>query len=324
MRYKKVVVSAFGEPEVLKVVEEELRQPLPGEVLVRVYSAGVARADCNRRSSDWSGQIPPFSLGYDFAGKVEAIGDGVTTFEVGQSVAGINENLNCYSEYIYINPEWMVTIPESLDPAQAACLGLNYLVAFQCLHRVAKVHLGERMLILGASGGVGTALVELGKLAGLEIYGTASTTKADRIRELGAISIDYQRESLEQHIKEINFDVVFDGIFDEYLEPAYNSLLPHSKYIIFGFTGSPQEYEHKIVKIKSWRLTQTYNKDLINFNILEPYKEDLSQVADYLATGKINPLVHERIPLHQASRAHKLLESGSVTGKIVLMCDQFV
>lgn len=321
MNYKKVVVSAFGGPEVLKVMEEELRQPSPGEVLVRVYSAGVARADCARRGSDWSGQVPPFSLGYDFAGKIEAIGDGVMNFEVGQTVAGINENLNSYSEYVYVNPEWMVTIPESIDPAQAACLGLNYLVAIQCLQRVAKVRSGERMLVLGASGGVGTALVELGKLAGLEVYGTASTSKIDRIRELGAIPIDYQKESVEQCIKDIDFDVVFDGIFDKYLVPAYDRLRTNGRYIIFGFAAAPQEYEGALEKIKNWELTHPDNKNMVNFGILEPYTEDLSQVAGYLATGKINPLVYERIPLHQAPRAHELLESGSVTGKIVLMCN---
>lgn len=321
MKYRRVVVSAFGEPEVLKVVEEELRQPSPGEVLVRVHAAGVARADCNRRSSDWFGQVPPFSLGYDFAGKVDAIGDGSTTFAVGKTVAGINENLNCYSEYIYVSPEWMVAIPDSADPAQAACLGLNYLVALQCLHRVANVRAGQRMLVLGASGGVGTAFIELGKLAGLEVYGTAATTKIDLIRELGAIPIDYQRESLEQRIKDIPFDVVFDGLFDKYFEPAYHRLRANGKYVVFGFAVLPSEYERLFETIRARSLTRTHSRDITQYNILEPYTQDLSRLATYLATGKIDPLVHDRIPLLEASRAHKLLESGAVTGKIVLICE---
>ena len=321
MNYKRVVVSAFGEPEVLQVKEEELKQPAPGEVLVRVHAAGVARADCGRRKYDWANQSPPFSLGYDFAGKIEALGAGITSFEIGQTVAGINENLDSYSEYVLVRPEWMVLIPENTDFAQAACLGLNYLVAFQCLHQTAKVNAGEKILILGASGGVGTALIELGKLAGLEVYGTAATAKVDQIRALGAIPIDYQKENLSERIKDISFDAVFDGIFDTYLEPAYNRLRAKGIYVIFGFTAHPKEYEVLTERVKNWNATHTDDKNMVNFHILEPYVEDLSKLAGYLATGKLNPVVHECIPMTEAVRAHQLLESGAVTGKIVLMCN---
>ena len=321
MNYKRVVVSAFGEPEVLQVVEEEIKQPAPGEVLVRVHAAGVARSDCNRRSHDWAGQVPPFALGFDFAGKVEALGAGVTSFTVGQTVAGINEKLDSYSEYVLVNPDWMVAIPEETDLAQAVCLGLNYLVAFQCLHQTANVKSGEKVLILGASGGVGTALIELGKLAGLEVYGTASTAKIDQIRELGAIPIDYQKEDLVERIKDIQFDTIFDGIFEEYLEPAYKRLRANGKYIVFGSTYHPKDYEHLWEKIQNWNEDHDDDKIMINFSIIEPYTEDLSKLANYLASGKINPLVHERIPLAEAARAHQLLESGAVAGKIVLTCN---
>jgi NADPH:quinone reductase-like Zn-dependent oxidoreductase len=322
MNYKRVVVSAFGEPEVLQVVEEELKQPAPGEVLVRVYAAGVARGDCNRRSYDWAGQVPPFTLGFDFAGKVEALGAGVTSFAVGQTVAGINEKLDSYSEYVLVNPNWMVAIPEGTDLAQAACLGLNYLVAYQCLYRVANVKAGEKVLVLGASGGVGTALIELGKLARLEVYGTATTAKIDRIRELGAIPIDYKKEDLAERIKDIQFDTVFDGIFEECLEPAYKHLRARGKYIVFGSTYHPNDYERLVEKVQGWNANHADDKNMIFFmGVAEPYTEELLELANYLATGKINPLVHERIPLAEAARAHQILESGAVTGKIVLMCN---
>ena len=322
MKYSKVVVSAFGEPDVLKVVEEELKSPSPGEVLVKVHAAGVARADCNRRGSDWFEQVPPFSLGFDFAGKVESVGDGVTAFKVGQMVAGINENLNSYAEYVYVSPEWIVPIAENADPAQAACLGLNYLVAAQCLWRLAKVRAGGRMLVLGASGGVGTALIELGKLAGLEVYGTAASEKISAIRELGAIPIDYQKEDLEQRIKDIEFGAVFDCIFDKYFDLAYSRLRAGGKYVIVGFSVLPQEYDRLFEKIQAWSARDDHERgELIHYNsLLEPYVEELSPLADYLAMGKINPLVHERIPLHEAARAHQILESGVVTGKVVLTC----
>jgi NADPH:quinone reductase-like Zn-dependent oxidoreductase len=321
MKYKKIVVSAFGNPDVLKVVEEELRPPPPGDVLVRVHAAGVARADCARRSSDWSGQVPPFSLGYDFSGTIEALGEGVSSFDIGQRVAGINERLDSYAEYVLVKPEWIVAIPDSVDIAQAACLGLNYLVAYQCLYRIARVRSGDGMLVLGASGGVGTALVELGILANLDVYGTAATAKTDLISELGATPIDYQREAVQEFTKELSLNSVFDGIFDIYFEAAYNSLVAGGKYVVFGFLSPPQNYERQVEKIENLNLASTDNRDIINYGVLEPYGEDLTQIASFLAAGKINPIVHERIPLQEASRAHQLLESGEVAGKIVLICD---
>jgi len=321
MNYKRVVVSDFGKPEVLQVVEEEIKPPASGEVLVKVHAAGVARSDCNRRSYDWAGQVPPFALGFDFAGKVEAIGAAVSSFALGQTVAGINEKLDSYSEYVLVKPNWMVTIPDGTEFAQAACLGLNYLVAFQCLYRVANVKAGDKVLILGASGGVGTALIELSKLAGLEVYGTAATAKVDTIRKLGAIPIDYQNENLAERIKDVRFDTIFDGIFEEYLEPAYKHLRGMGKYIVFGSTYHPRDYDHLWEKVQNWNADHADDKNMINFSIIEPYTEDLSKLANYLASGKINPLVHERIPLAQAMRAHQLLESGAVVGKIVLMCN---
>lgn len=138
---------------------------------------------------------------------------------------------------------------------------------------------------------------------------------------MGAVPIDYQRENLEQHSKDIEFDMVFDGIFDKYFEPTYNRLRANGKYVVFGLAAPPQEYEHLFEKIQARSMAPTHNRDITQYNILEPYTEDLSRLASYLAAGKINPIVHERIPLQEASRAHKLLESGTVTGKIVLICD---
>ena len=322
MKYKKIIVSAFGDPDVLRMVEEELMAPPPGYVLVKVHAAGVARADSTRRSSDWSGQIPPFSLGYDFSGTVEALGEGVTSFDIGQRVAGINENLDSYSEYVLVKPEWMVAIAENVDLAQAACLGLNYLVAYQCLHRLARVRSGDRILVLGAAGGVGSALVELGILADLDVYGTAATTKTNLISELGATPIDYQRQDLQEFTKELSFNSVDDGIFDTYFKTAYKSLMPNGKYIVFGFLSSPQDFASMSKKIENVNLAGTENREVINYGVIEPYDEDLSTLAGLLAAGKINPIVHERIPLQEASRAHQLLESGEVAGKIVLICNE--
>jgi len=337
MKYKKIVVTAFGGPEVLQVVEEELRQPDPGEVLVRVHAAGVARSDIARRKpNDLFGQIPPFGLGFDFAGRVEAVGAGVTSFTAGQMVTGLNENLDSYSEYVFVNPEWMTAIPETVDPAQAACLGLNYAVAFNCLQYVADVKPGGKMLVIGAAGGVGMALIELGKLAGFEVYGTAATSKVDRLHGAGAVPIDYQKENLEERIQDMEFDIIFDNVFDLYLDKVYKRLRAKGKYIqigeyrhslvngkyVSGRVITLEEYEKMAAKIKNWEASHADGKKMISYRGSDFAGNDhLSVLAGYLAAGKITPLVHERIPLTEAARAHQILDSGIVTGKIVLTCN---
>jgi len=236
-------------------------------------------------------------------------------------VAGINENLNSYAEYVYVSPEWMVPIPGNVDPAQAACLGLNYLVAAQCLRRLANVSAGGRILILGASGGVGTALLELAGLAGLEAYGTAAPEKVDRIRDLGAVPIDYQGENLAQRINDVEFDAIFDTVFDRYFDLAYRRLRADGKYVVIGLAAPPQEHDRLYGMIRAWHAPGDRGELLHYRSLLEPYIEELSPLADLLARGKIAPLVHERVPLREAARAHQLLESGVVTGKVVLTCD---
>ena len=171
----RVVVTRHGGPEVLQVVEEDLPEPGPGEVRVKILAAGVSAYDLMQRRSGSLPGVPdvPYTPGEDIAGVVDKVGEGVTSVEPGQGVAGYPRG-GGYAEYLCLPASELVPVPEGVDPAEAVCLVANYLTAHMLLHPTANVQPGERVLVHGAAGGVGSALLELGKLAGLELYGTAS------------------------------------------------------------------------------------------------------------------------------------------------------
>src|SRR5580704_16565624 len=211
----RVVVTAFGGPEVLKYIEEDLPAPGRSEVRVRILAAGVAYADVLMRRQLYPGTpAPPFTPGYDLVGEIDAIGEGVTDFVVGQRVGALTVR-GAYARFAVVPEELLDPIPETLDPAEAVCLILNYVTAYQMLHRVAKVSSGQRILIHGAAGGVGTALLQLGSLHGLTMYGTASKAKQDAIAAAGGIPIDYRSEDFSKRVRELSpngVDAVFDAV----------------------------------------------------------------------------------------------------------------
>jgi NADPH:quinone reductase-like Zn-dependent oxidoreductase len=170
----RVIVSRYGGPEVIKVVEEPLRMPGKGEIRVKVEAAGVALADIMRREGLYpASPTPPFTPGYDVVGIVDEVGEDVGHFSKGGRVAVLFNGTGGYAAYVYAQVDDLAEVPAHLDASLAAAVILNYVTAYQMLHRIAQVVQGERILIHGASGGVGTALLELGKLANLRMFGTA-------------------------------------------------------------------------------------------------------------------------------------------------------
>jgi NADPH:quinone reductase-like Zn-dependent oxidoreductase len=182
MKYKSLLVTRFGGPEVFQVVEKDLRAPAAGEARIRVLAAPVCRPDVTVRQGASLyhgtplGQKLPFTPGYAIVGVVDAVGPGIRNVCVGDRVGALTV-VGGYSEYLYWKSSRLISVPPAADPAEAATLMLNYMVAYQALHRSAKVNAGETVLIIGASGGIGTALLQLGRLAGLKMYGVASRAK---------------------------------------------------------------------------------------------------------------------------------------------------
>src|SRR2546422_2100722 len=212
---KRVVVGHYGGPEVLKVVEDDIPQPGPGEVRVRVLAAGVSFTDALLRAGTYlGGPKPPFTPGYELVGVVEELGPGCSRLRVGDRAAALTV-WGADAERVCVPERYAVEVPEGLDPAEVVSLVLPYMTAYQLLHRVARVKSGETVLVHGAAGRVGTAVLELGALAGLRLYGTASARDRAAVERLGAKAIDYHTEDFLARVHELpgrGVDVVLDGL----------------------------------------------------------------------------------------------------------------
>ncbi|MBM4459026.1 MAG: hypothetical protein FJ011_14905 [Chloroflexi bacterium] len=190
-KYKRLLVTQRGGPETLRIVENDLRPPAASEVRIRVLAAAVSLPDVEARY----GRSPfpprlPFTPGYAIVGAVDAAGTGVTQAQAGDRVAALTV-YGGYAEYVYVAEKKLIPVPAALDPAEVVPLILNYIVAYQTLHRAARVKAGQTALLIGASGGIGTALLQLGRLAGLKMYGLASAGKHAALAEYGATPIEY-------------------------------------------------------------------------------------------------------------------------------------
>jgi NADPH2:quinone reductase len=187
VRHTRIIVTHYGGPDALRMVEEECPEPKVGEVRVRVLAAGVSLPDVMAREGVHP-ETPrvPFTPGWDLVGVLDRLGDGISGIEPGQIVAALPIH-DAYAEFVCLPQRELVPVPSGLDPAEAVSLVLNYVTAYQMLHRSARVRPGQRALIHGAAGGVGTALLQLGRLAELEMYGTCSSRSAPTVSDLGGI-----------------------------------------------------------------------------------------------------------------------------------------
>ncbi|MBW1789575.1 MAG: zinc-binding dehydrogenase [Deltaproteobacteria bacterium] len=335
MKHHRVVVMRHGGPDVLQVVEENIPEPQAGEVRVKVLAAGVSAYDLMFRRSGLLPGTPrvPFTLGVDVVGVADKLGEEVSTVELGQRVAGATFSLGGlggYAEFVCLPVSELVPVPSGLDPAEAVCLVANYLTAHMALHRTAKIRSGERILVHGAAGGVGTALLELGKLAGLEMYGTASKHNHELVSALGATPIDYRTEDFCGRIRSLTGDGV-DAVFDpiggaRQLWRSYRVLRKGGRLVWFGVAATKK----KGLRVIPLTLLMVFLLKLIPDGKQTPlapdlgkdnawYRKTLTELLDLLAAGRIKPVVAERIPLAEAARAHELLERGGYAGKIVLI-----
>ena len=343
MQQTKVVITRYGGPEVITVAEQECPVPMPGEVRVKVLAAGVSLPDVLAREGVHP-ETPrvPYTPGWDLVGVVDRIGEGVSGFEPGQTVAAMPIS-GCYAQYVCLPQRKFIPVPAGLDSAEAVAVVLNYITAYQMLHRSAKVKTGQRVLIHGASGGVGTAILQLGRLAGVEMYGTCSAQAAEIVKELGATPIDYRNSDFVQEIHRLTgdgVDVAFDGIGGDNLWRSRETLRTGGRVVVYGFqaklhggrmasdapSGRHPIRESAILGqyiLKNWLLPG--RKSMVPYSIqwlmrLKPawFRRDLLTLFDLLQQRKIEPLIAQRLPLSQAREAHELLGRGGVIGKIVL------
>jgi len=285
----------------------------------------------------------PFTPGWDLVGVVEQLGDGVTGFERGQTVAAMPIS-GAYTEYICLPQSEFVPVPPGLDPAAAVSLVLNYITAYQMLHRFAKVVAGQRILVHGASGGVGTALLQLGRLAGAEMFGTCSAQGAPAVTELGAVPVDYRHVDFVDEIRRLTgdgVDAVFDPLGGSHMWRSRDALRGPGRVVAYGNTtalrgegleGHRPGRRNRLHGIPVFvvyilgGLLLPGRKRVVPYSIqwlkrARPalFRRDLATLLDLLAQDKIRPIVAQRFPLTEARAAQERLARGGVTGKIVLV-----
>ena len=332
MRNTRVILTALGGPEVFRVIEDDVRDPGANEVRVKILATGVAFADVLMRRGLYSGVPPlPYSPGYDIVGVIDSCGSGVTQWKQGDVVAALTKT-GGYSRYIVLPESQPVRVPAGLDPAEAVSLVLNYTTAYQLIHRIAKLGEGDSVLIHGAAGGVGTAALQLGRLDGLKMFGTASKAKHDLVATLGGIPIDYRNEDFVARATGV--DAVFDPIGGRNWPRSYRALGKGGRFVGYGMSAAIAGGRRNILLagasfawlafagILPGKSAVWYNITTEKKNHPERFREDLSRLLEMLREKTISPVVAERLPLRGAGRAHELLERASVSGKIVLMCQE--
>jgi NADPH:quinone reductase len=200
---KRVVVDHYGGPDVLRAVEEDDPRPGPGEIRVRVVAAGVSFTDAQLRAGTYLGvPKPPFTPGYELVGVVEELGPGCSRLKVGDRIGALTV-WGADAERVCVPEANAVEVPDDLDPAEVVSLVFTYMTAYQLLHRTAKVKRGETVLVHGAAGRVGTAVLELGAVAGLRMYGTCSARDRAAVERLGAVAIDYRTEHFLARVRKL-------------------------------------------------------------------------------------------------------------------------
>lgn len=333
-----ILLPGVGEPESLQVRTRELPDPAPGQVLVRVEATGVSFAEQQMRRGKYYDQPPfPFVPGYDLVGLVERSGNGGGP-AVGQRVAAVTK-VGAWADRVLLDAADLVPVAPELDPVAVETVVVNGLTAWRMLYRIARVRAGDTIVVLGAAGGVGSTLVQLARHAGIRVIGTAGPAQHDRLRELGAIPIDYRHENVPAGVRELaphGVAAVFDHVGGPGIADSWRMLARGGTLVSYGtastrdLPGNPRVPVLRLLaRLTAWNLLPN-GRHATFFNLWagrrqrpkrfrDELREDLSDVLDLLATGAITAQIARRFPLTQAAAALRYAETGGVTGKIVLI-----
>lgn len=329
-------VSRDPEPESLRVQSADVPEPPPGQVRIRVEAAGVSYGDLLfQRGVVPGGPKPPFTPGCDVTGVVDSIGAGVTGLEPAQRVTALVVS-GGYSTLLNVPAERLVPVPDGLDPVKVASVALNYFIAYQMLHRIARVGSGQRILVHGASGGVGLAFLQLaGSIGGVQVWGTCSAGNADLVRAAGATPIDYRNADFARVIRAAGggLHAVFDHIGGTHFWRSYGLLRRGGYLVAYGQNAALRNGRPNMLVgavgflggiaapklLPDGRTTVFYNAWLLEKTQPSAYREDLAQILALLSADKIAPRSVNVLPLRHAREAFQSLEKGAA-GKLVLDC----
>ena len=326
-----VMLTGKGGPEVLETVELPMPVPGRGEVRVKVRATGVGATDITMRRGLYPYAPPiPFVPGYESIGIVDAVGAGVTTPQVGDRVCALLVH-GGYATHVVRGAEHWVKVPDGLDDVQAVALILNYVTAYQMIHRVAMLHARQSALVNAANGGVGQALLDLLRAHGVAAIGAAAKARHDIVRSYGATPIEGRSATLNVGVHAIRaegVDAAFDGVGGAHTAQCVASTRRGGITVWYGFVGVeglPALARSALSLFVSARLrgrrgafygiTKLYRKNP------RPFFEDLPKLFDLLAQRKISPRIAQTLPLLDARKANERLEAGAIDGKLVLVAD---
>jgi NADPH2:quinone reductase len=319
-----------GPPSVLQILDAPIPEPKPGEVLIRAHAIGVGIPDTNIRAGTYSWMPPlPAIPGTELAGTIEKVGAGVTTRQVGERVYTTARERphrgGHYAEYVSAPVEATFALPANVSFDQAAALA-NYQVAYHIFNDAVRPRHGESVLIYAAAGGMGNALIDLAKVAGLTIIGVVSSeAKARFARELGAGHvIDRKREDVAKRIADITdgrgVDIIIDPVGGPSIPGNIALLAPCGTLVVYGGLGGKAQLDLQPT-LRSTKNSPAIRQFTIHTwdHLPEERRAGMRALIDMLAAGKLHPRIHTRLPLIEAVRAHETLESGAVLGKLLLV-----
>ncbi|MFB6890979.1 medium chain dehydrogenase/reductase family protein [Kitasatospora sp. NPDC056327] len=338
-RLLQVVLPGVVAPEGLQLRYGTVPQAGPGRVVVAVEATGVSFAEQQMRRGRYYDQPRfPFVPGYDLVGRVRATGAGVDPGLTGTRVAALVK-VGGWASHVVLDAADAVPVPDGLTPAEAETVVLNGITAWQMLHRRARVRAGQTVLVHGASGGVGSVLVQLARAAGASVIGTASARHHDALRELGVAPVDYRGGDVPARVRELapgGVDAVFDHVGGRSVTDSWHLLAPGGTLIAYGSASTRDDSGSKqwpVLRIlaRTWlwnalpngRRASFYNvwagRALGRDRFRARLRSDLTEVFGAVRRGEVTARVAARLPLADAAEAVRLAESGTVGGKVVLI-----
>jgi NADPH:quinone reductase-like Zn-dependent oxidoreductase len=326
--YRAVQLTGKGGPEVLRETELPLVEPGPGEVRLAVRGTGAGGTDTIMRRGfyPYAPRIP-FVPGYEVVGDVEAVGPGVTNLRVGQRVAGLVVH-GGYAEKLVRSASEFTPVPDGLDDATAVAVILNYATAWQAIHRIAKVKAGDTVLVTGANGGIGTAMLELLGLVGARVLGAAGGRHFDLIRSYGATPIESRATRIDVGVRQLipeGVDVTLDNLGNQFVMQCIRATRRGGTVVGIGFAATGGRVFGFLRSLATlYVIGSLTGRKATFFGITQVHRrdpswlrEDLPELLRLAADGAIKPRIAARLPLLAARKAAEMIERGSGEGKIV-------
>jgi NADPH:quinone reductase-like Zn-dependent oxidoreductase len=321
---KAIVYTQYGSPDVLRLEEVEKPTPKENEVLVKVHAASANPLDWHfmrgepfiARMSAGLRKPKETSLGADVAGRVEAVGKNVTQFKPGDEVFGdvSGSGLGSFAEYVCSPEATLALKPANLSFEQAASTPVVGFTAIQGLRDTGQIQAGQKVLVNGASGGVGSFAVQYAKSCGAEVTGVCSGRNAEMVRSIGADHVvDYTAEDFTRTGKQ--YDLIYDAIGNRSVSNYKRALAPNGKAVVAGFTTMLRLFEH--VLLGAWA-SKTGSRKVGLMGTAQANQKDLLVIKELLETGKVVPVIDKCYPLRETAEAIRYLETARARGKVVI------